>query len=79
MIYPARTRLGSTLASTEERFLAPWVLSDSKMADIETNFRASHRDFFDGDDSMFYAPLGPKSIGGPPTSGTFMQLTMPPD
>jgi hypothetical protein len=78
-IAPDRTKLQGVLASTEDRLLAAWALSDDKLAEQETNFRYAHADSFNGDDSLLYAPLGTRRIGPSPASGTFMQLTMPPE
>jgi hypothetical protein len=76
---PDRTKLRGVRASIEGRLLAPWALSDDKLAEQEASFRYAHSDFFNGDDSLLYAPLGTRRVGPSPISGTFMQLTMPPE
>ena len=78
-IEPDRTRLIGLRASAEDRLLAPWALDDDKLSEQEANFRYRHPSFFNGDDSLLYAPLGTRPVGPSPASGTYMQLEMPPN
>jgi hypothetical protein len=61
------------------RFVAPWALSNPKLAELVASTRAELRAFFAGDDTLLYPPLGAGPIGPSPLAGTFMLPTLPPE